>query len=92
MMFKVDGKVFFPVSKCPRDTIEFWNPKKPFFLGIHGMCLFEFLFIGKLGTCIQNSYLQEMWNMEKNHFPQGGMLKFTYKAGLLACEPGSVSL
>jgi hypothetical protein len=45
--FKVDGKVF---PLCPRETTEYWRPKKPFFW-VYGMSLFEFLFIGRLGTC-----------------------------------------
>jgi hypothetical protein len=32
------------------------------------------------------SYPQEVWNIEKNHFPQGGMLKFTYKGRFLTIK------
>jgi hypothetical protein len=44
------------------------------------MCLFIFLFLSELGTCPR--YLiptRGVEHGEKNHFPQGSMLKFTFK-------------
>jgi hypothetical protein len=51
------------------------------------MCLSIFLFLSELGTCPQNLIPRrgvEHW--EKNHFPQGGMLKFTYKGHFLTIK------
>jgi hypothetical protein len=42
------------------------------------MSHFEILFLGELGTCLENLIPTrgvECW--KKNHFPQGHMLKFT---------------
>jgi hypothetical protein len=44
------------------------------------MTLSIFLFLSELGTCPQNLIsTRDVEHWEKNYFPQGGMLKFTYK-------------
>jgi hypothetical protein len=44
------------------------------------MSLSIFLFLSELGTCPQNLIpTRGVEHGEKNHFLQGGMLKFTYK-------------
>jgi hypothetical protein len=44
------------------------------------MSLFRFLFLVELGTCPQNCMpIQGVEPWENQQFPQGGMLKFTYK-------------
>jgi hypothetical protein len=51
------------------------------------MCLSIFLFLSQLGTCPQNLIPTrgvEHWG--KNHFLQGGMLKFTYKGRFLTIK------
>jgi hypothetical protein len=51
------------------------------------MSLSIFLFLSELGTCPPNLISTrgvEHW--EKNHFPQGGMLKFTYKGHFLTTK------
>jgi hypothetical protein len=51
------------------------------------MCLFRFMFLGELGTCPENVIPTsgvEPW--EYHQFPQGGMLKFTYKGRLLTIK------
>jgi hypothetical protein len=51
------------------------------------MCLSIFLFLSKLGTCPQNLIsTRGVEHGEKNHFPQGGMLKFTYKSRSLTIK------
>jgi hypothetical protein len=53
--------------------------KKITFSSRYEMCLFGFLFLGELGTCLQNLMPTQGVEPWKNHqFPQGGMLKFTY--------------
>jgi hypothetical protein len=44
------------------------------------MYLSSFLFLSELGTCLQNLVsTRGVEYREKYYFPQGGMLKFTYK-------------
>jgi hypothetical protein len=51
------------------------------------MSLFGMLFLGELGTCIQNLIpAGGVEHGEKIHFPQGGMLKFTYKGHFLTLQ------
>jgi hypothetical protein len=51
------------------------------------MCLFGFLFVGELGTCPQNLMPTQGVKPRENHqFPQGGMLKFTYKGRFLTIK------
>jgi hypothetical protein len=58
-------------------------PKSNFRRG-YGMLLSIFLFVSELGTCPQNPIPRKcVEHVEKNHFPQGGMLKFTYKGRFL---------
>jgi hypothetical protein len=58
--------------------------QKTFFFGTYGMSLFGFLFVGELGICPQN--YTPTGGVEHRiffYFPQGGMLKFTYKGHFL---------
>jgi hypothetical protein len=51
------------------------------------MCLFGFLFLDELGTYPQNlmpTHGVEPW--ENHQFPEGGMLKFTYKGRFLTIK------
>jgi hypothetical protein len=51
------------------------------------MSLFRFLFLGELGTCPQNLMPTQGVEPWVNHqFPQGGMLKFTYKGRFLTMK------
>jgi hypothetical protein len=51
------------------------------------MSLFGFLFLCELGTCPQNLMPTRGVEPCKNHqFPQGGMLKFTYKGRFLTLK------
>jgi hypothetical protein len=70
-------KKFF--SQCSRGTLEFWGAKKPFFrIDMKWTSLDEFL--GELGTCEQNLMPTQGVEPWKNHqFPQGVMLKYTFK-------------
>jgi hypothetical protein len=82
--FKVDKKVF---SLAPKGDSRVLKAKKSIFWSRYGMCLSIFLFLSELGTCPQNLISTrgvEHW--EKNHFPQGGMLKFTYKGRFLTIK------
>jgi hypothetical protein len=61
--------------------------KKTIFERGYGLCLSTFLFLSELGTCPQNLIPTggvEHW--EKIQFPQGGMLKFTYKGRFLTIK------
>ena len=82
--FKVDKKVFSP---APEGDSRVLKAKKTILKSKHGMCLSIFLFLTELGTCPQNLIPTkgvEYW--EKNHFPQGGMLKFTYEGPFLTIK------
>jgi hypothetical protein len=51
------------------------------------MCLSIFLFLSELGTCPQNLIpTRGVEHWEKNHFPQRGMLKSTYKGHSLTIQ------
>jgi hypothetical protein len=51
------------------------------------MSLSIFLFLRELGTCPQNLIpTRGVEHWEKNHYPQGGMLKFTYKGPFLTIK------
>jgi hypothetical protein len=51
------------------------------------MCLSIFLFPSELGTCPQNLIpTRGVEHQENNHFPQWGMLKFTYKGRFLTIK------
>jgi hypothetical protein len=61
--------------------------QKTIFLSSYGMSLFGFLFIDKLGTCPQNfACMGGVEHGGKIHFPQWGILKFTYKGQFLAMK------
>jgi hypothetical protein len=68
--FKVDNKSFFsldPKVLKAKKTIS-WNR--------YGMCLSTFLFLSKLGTCLQNLIpTRGVEHWEKNHFPTRGYAK-----------------
>jgi hypothetical protein len=77
IMFKVTKTFFFP---APKGDSRVLKAKKTIFQSRYGMCLSIFLFLIELGTCPQNLIpAKGVEHWEKNHFPQGGMLKFTYK-------------
>jgi hypothetical protein len=83
--FKVEEKVFF--APAYGGTTVFWSPKKPLFSSRYEMSLFGFLFLGELGTCLQNLMPTRGGEPWENHqFPQGGMLKFTYKGHFLTIK------
>jgi hypothetical protein len=51
------------------------------------MSLSIFLFLSELGTCPQTLIpTRGVEHCEKNHFSQGGMLKFTYKGHFLTIK------
>jgi hypothetical protein len=51
------------------------------------MCISIFLFLSELGTCPQNLIpTRGVEHWEKNHFSQGGTLKFTYKGRFLTIK------
>jgi hypothetical protein len=53
----------------------------------YGLWGFTFLFLVELGTCVQNLiFTKVVEGCQKNHFPQGGMLKFTYKGRFLTIK------
>jgi hypothetical protein len=61
--------------------------KKTTFSSSYEMSLFGFLFVGELGTCPQNRMSTQGVEPWENHqFPQGDMLKFTYKGHFLTIE------
>jgi hypothetical protein len=48
---------------------------------------FTILFLVELGACLQNFVpTREVEHAEKIYFPQGGMLKFTYKGRFLTTK------
>jgi hypothetical protein len=84
IMFKVDKEVF---SLAPEGDSRVLKAKKTIFKSRYGMCLSIFLFLSELGTCPQNLVpTRGVKHWEKNHFPQGGMLKFTYKGRFLTIK------
>jgi hypothetical protein len=71
-------KSFFPLR--PKGTTEFWSPKKPF-------KKVDILVSKWVRFMSPRSHIQrrvEHW--EKNHFPQGDMLKNTYKGRFLTIK------
>jgi hypothetical protein len=82
--FKVEEKVFFPLRKGDSSLL---GSKKTTFSSRFRMSLFRFLFLGELGTCLQNLMPTRGEELGENHqFPQGGMLKFTYKDQFLTIK------
>ena len=74
-------KSFFLVLKTYNSVLK---AKKTIFWSRYGVKDFKFLFLGELGTCLPN--LIPMRHMEpwgRCHFPQRGMLKFTYRGRFL---------
>jgi hypothetical protein len=89
IVFRVDKKVFFPCTQRGQQSFE---GQKNHFSSWYGMCLSIFLFLSKLGTCPQNLIpTRGVEHWEKNHFPQGGMLKFTYKVFHVCSDTESTS-
>jgi hypothetical protein len=79
--FKVEEKVFFAFVRGGQQS---FGVQKTTFSSRYGMCLVGFLFLGELGTCPQNLMSTQGVEPWENHqFPQGGMLKFTYKGRFL---------
>jgi hypothetical protein len=61
--------------------------KKTTFSSRHGLCNILFLSLSKLGACLQNLiFTRGVEHWEKNYFPQGGMVKFTYKVRFLTIK------
>jgi hypothetical protein len=61
--------------------------KKTIFGRRYGLPDFTFLFLFELGTCVQNLiFTKVVEGCQKNHFPQRGMLKFTYKGRFLTIK------
>jgi hypothetical protein len=82
--FKVDKKVFLPLPKGDNSLLR---SKKTIFLSRFRMSLFRFFFLGELGTCPQNLMRTQGVEPWENHqFPQGGMLKFTFKGRFLTIK------
>jgi hypothetical protein len=81
---KLKKKFFSPL---PKGDSSLLGAKKTTFLSRYEMCLFGFLFLGELGTCPQNLMpTQGVEPWVKHQFPQGGMLKFTYKGCFLTIK------
>ena len=79
--FKVKEKVFF---HCDQGVLE---AKKPIFGCRYSLPDVTFLFLVELGTSVQNlTPTREVEHWEKIYFPQGGMLKFTYKGYFLTIK------
>jgi hypothetical protein len=67
--------------------ISVLEAKKTIFGRRYGLPDFIFLFLFKLGTCVQNLiFTKVVEDCQKNHFPQRGMLKFTYKGRFLTIK------
>jgi hypothetical protein len=82
--FKVDKKVFFLVPKGDNKVLK---AQKTTFSSSHGLCNILFLSLGELGICLQNLIsIGSVEHWEKIYFPQGGMLKFTYKGCFLTIK------
>jgi hypothetical protein len=82
--FKVKEKVFSPLQNGNSSLL---GSKKTTFSSRYGMCLFGFLFLIELGTCPQNLMpTQGVEPWENHQFPQGSMLKFTYKGRFLTIK------
>jgi hypothetical protein len=65
----------------------FWGPKKTIFGLRYGLPDITFLFLVELGTCVQNPiFTKVVEGCQKNYFPQGDMLKFTYKGRFLTIK------
>jgi hypothetical protein len=67
-------------SHVPKRDSKVLKAKKTSFLCKYGMCVSIFLLLSELGTCLQNLIsTRGMEHWKKKDFPQGIMLKFTYK-------------
>jgi hypothetical protein len=60
--------------------------KKTIFGSRYGLPDFIFLFLFELGTLVQNLIFTKVVEGCQNHFPQRGMLKFTYKGHVLTIK------
>jgi hypothetical protein len=84
IIFKVEEKVFLPLSN---EDSSLLGTKKITLSSRYEMCIFGFLFPGELGKCPQNLMPTQGVEPWKNHqFPQGDMLKFTYKGRILTIK------
>jgi hypothetical protein len=78
-------KKFF--SPAPKGVSRVLKAKKTILKSRYGMCLSILLFLSELGTCPQNLIpTRSVEHWEKNHFPQEGMLKFTFKGRFLTIK------
>jgi hypothetical protein len=60
----------------PEEDNKVLEAKKPVFYSRYGFWDFIFLFLVELGTCLHNLIPKKS---VEHYFPQGGVLKFTYK-------------
>jgi hypothetical protein len=73
--------LFLPISEGNSNLL---GSKKSTFSSRYRMSLFRFLFLGELDTCPQNLMpTQGVESWENHQFPQGGMLRLTYKGCFL---------
>jgi hypothetical protein len=78
-------KQFFPPA--PKGDSRVLKARKTILKSRYGISLSIFLFLSELGTCPQNLIpTRGVEHSEKNHFPQGGMVKFTYKGHFLTIK------
>jgi hypothetical protein len=78
--FKVDKNIFLTLR-----PVEFWRPKNHFFGYIWNEPLWipNYRWVRYMST---KSHIHKREHWEKNHFPQGVMLKFTYKGRFLTIK------
>jgi hypothetical protein len=82
--FKVKQIFFSIVSKRYSSVL---GAKKTIFGLRYGLPDFTFLFLVKLGTCVQNLiFTKVVEGCQKKYFLQRGMLKFTYKGSFLTIK------
>jgi hypothetical protein len=68
----------------PKGDNRVLKAQKTTFSSGHRLCHILFLSVGELGICLQNLIsIGGVEHRQKNYFPQGGMLNFTYKGRFL---------
>jgi hypothetical protein len=78
-------KKFFSI--VPERYSSVLEAKKTIFGRRYGLPEFKFLFLGELGTCVQNLiFIKVVESCQKFIFRKGGMLKFKYKEWLLSIK------
>src|SRR5450759_645560 len=82
--FRVEEKKFSIVPERHSSVLE---AKKTIFGHRYGLPKLKFLFLGELGTCVQNLiFIKVVESCQKFIFRKGGMLKFKYKGWLLSIK------